>query len=360
MGLSTFCPPSFFGAAVKCGYFCVIIKHKTASIMFKSLPKFFFLWFCFAFAMQAQAQNVGINADNSTPHASAMLDVKSTDKGVLVPRMTAAQRALIASPATGLLVYQTDGTDGFYFYNGTAWVSLSGGSDNLGNHTATTTLDMNNNSISNAATVTAASAVIAGNTYPTNTGTNGQVLTTNGAGQLAWATSAAGGHGIQLLATTQGLVAQNLPSALSTVQPSVVRFSTACTECINPITEGLGNTYRGDTTFICGTAGYYEVSAQLTTGAPTAATSSSVTGAGYPVPVLEINNNVSNRIFGTGINSNAAWLHGTLGAKGRGSLHTILYLNVGDEIKIKGQNGTTSTSVNLHTHLSCRWIVRKL
>ena len=39
--------------------------------------------------------------------------------------MTAQQRGLIGSPATGLMVYQTDGTAGFYFYNGTAWTSLS-------------------------------------------------------------------------------------------------------------------------------------------------------------------------------------------------------------------------------------------
>lgn len=307
------------------------------------------------------AQNVGINSDNSTPAPSAMLDVKSTEKGMLIPRMTEAQRNLIASPATGLLVYQIDGTDGFYFYNGTAWTSLSGGSsDNLGNHTATTNLNMSGNSISNVATITAASATISGNSYPSNTGSNGQVLTTDGAGQLSWQTSAAGGHGIQLLATTEGLAVQNLPSALSTTNPSVVRFSTVCTNCINPSTAGLGNTYRGDTTFVCGTAGYYEVSAQLTTGGANAATSSAVTGVAYPVPVLEINNNLANRIFGTGVSSRDAWQEGTRGAKGRGSLHTILYLNVGDEIKIKGQNGTTSTSVNLHTHLSCRWVVRKL
>jgi hypothetical protein len=40
--------------------------------------------------------------------------------------MTEAQRNLITTPATGLMIYQTDGTAGFYFYNGTAWTSLSG------------------------------------------------------------------------------------------------------------------------------------------------------------------------------------------------------------------------------------------
>lgn len=302
---------------------------------------------------------VAINTDNSNPDPSAALDVKSTTQGMLIPRMTAAQRGLIASPAQGLLVYQTDGTQGFYFFN-SGWTLLGG--DNLGNHTATTTLNMNNQNISNASGITATNASLGGNAYPTTTGSNGQVLSTNGSGVLSWQTPAgsSSGHGIQLLATTQGIAAQNLPAALSTVQPSVVRFSTSCANCINPSTEGLGNTYRGDTTFVCGTAGYYEVSAQLTIGTPTAATSSSLTGAAYPVPVLEINNNVSNRIFGVGVNSNTAWMEGTIGAKGRGMLHTILYLNVGDEIKIKGQNGTTSTNATLHAHLSCRWIVRKL
>ncbi|MBP7346387.1 MAG: tail fiber domain-containing protein [Sediminibacterium sp.] len=74
--------------------------------------------------MKAQ-NNVGVNT--TTPHASAALDVTSTDKGMLAPRMTAAQKTAIASPATGLLVFQTDGTPGFYYYNGTAWVALSGG-----------------------------------------------------------------------------------------------------------------------------------------------------------------------------------------------------------------------------------------
>jgi Tol biopolymer transport system component len=44
---------------------------------------------------------------------------------VLVPRMTQQQRTLISTPAAGLLVYQTDGTHGFWFYNGTQWQSLN-------------------------------------------------------------------------------------------------------------------------------------------------------------------------------------------------------------------------------------------
>jgi hypothetical protein len=75
--------------------------------------------------IQSYAQNVGINDDGSTPDNSAMLDVKSTNKGLLIPRLTEAQRTAIAGPATGLLVYQNDGTEGFYFYDGSAWTNLS-------------------------------------------------------------------------------------------------------------------------------------------------------------------------------------------------------------------------------------------
>ncbi len=76
----------------------------------------------------AFAQNVGINSDGTAPDASAMLDVKSTTKGFLAPRMTAAQRGEITSPAAGLLVYQTDATAGYYYYNGSSWTQLGAAS----------------------------------------------------------------------------------------------------------------------------------------------------------------------------------------------------------------------------------------
>lgn len=73
----------------------------------------------------AICQSVAINADGSNPDTSAILDIKSTVKGLLIPRMTTAQKTAIITPAIGLMVYQTDGTKGFYYYTGTTWYFLN-------------------------------------------------------------------------------------------------------------------------------------------------------------------------------------------------------------------------------------------
>jgi hypothetical protein len=70
----------------------------------------------------AFSQALGLN--NSTPNVSSIFDAVSTSKGVLLPRMTTAQRDAIATPATGLIVYVTDKTTGFSYYDGTKWVRL--------------------------------------------------------------------------------------------------------------------------------------------------------------------------------------------------------------------------------------------
>ena len=76
------------------------------------------------FASTANAQ-VGVGVPAGDIHPSAELEVKSTTKGFLPPRMTYAERNSIAAPATGLLIYQTDAVAnnpaGLYFYDGTAW-----------------------------------------------------------------------------------------------------------------------------------------------------------------------------------------------------------------------------------------------
>lgn len=63
------------------------------------------------------------DAGAGTPAASAMLDLVSTTKGLLTPRMTTVQRDLIGSPATSLLIYNTT-TSQFEHWNGAAWVSV--------------------------------------------------------------------------------------------------------------------------------------------------------------------------------------------------------------------------------------------
>ena len=61
---------------------------------------------------------IGTTSDDN----SALLNVSSTTKGFLPPRMTKTQRDAISSPATGLVVYQTDNTPGLRCYNGTNWM----------------------------------------------------------------------------------------------------------------------------------------------------------------------------------------------------------------------------------------------
>ncbi len=73
------------------------------------------------------AQSVGISGSSITPHASSILEIVSTAKGLLIPRMTTAERNAINSGtfATGLMIYNTD-TKQFNSYNGTAWINLNG------------------------------------------------------------------------------------------------------------------------------------------------------------------------------------------------------------------------------------------
>ena len=63
---------------------------------------------------------VGINTDNSTPDPSAMLDVKSTSRGFLPPRMTAVEMNAIVTPSQGLLVYNTT-VNSLFWFNGVTW-----------------------------------------------------------------------------------------------------------------------------------------------------------------------------------------------------------------------------------------------
>ncbi len=67
-----------------------------------------------------------IGIGTASPDNSSILEVKSTTKGILLPRMLAAQRLAIASPAEGLTVYQTDGVSGYYVKTAAGWILLGG------------------------------------------------------------------------------------------------------------------------------------------------------------------------------------------------------------------------------------------
>jgi hypothetical protein len=79
----------------------------------------------------------------TTPDVSAKLDITSTNKGFLVPRMTNVQRSAITSPANGLMVYQTDGVIGFYVNTGTSttpvWLRVNTDWTKTGNDISFTT-----------------------------------------------------------------------------------------------------------------------------------------------------------------------------------------------------------------------------
>src|SRR3989339_497225 len=76
------------------------------------------------FSVELFSQNVAVTDDDSyTANSSAILDVKSNTKGLLIPRLTTVQREAINPAAIGLLVFDTD-KNSFYYYDGAEWLAL--------------------------------------------------------------------------------------------------------------------------------------------------------------------------------------------------------------------------------------------
>jgi hypothetical protein len=97
------------------------------------------LLFALLFATTLTQAQIGIGTN--TPNASSQLDISSTSRGLLPPRMTAAQRNAISTPAAGLIVWCNDcGSKGeIQIYDGTEWVNLIGGTRQMSFTSATTT-----------------------------------------------------------------------------------------------------------------------------------------------------------------------------------------------------------------------------
>ena len=100
---------------------------QTASNVTGGTPNYIALWNgatqLSSSVMYQSGSSIGVNT--TIPDDSAKLQIDSTTQGFLLPRMTSAQRTSIASPALGLIVYQTDGVEGLYVYINSGWKAIT-------------------------------------------------------------------------------------------------------------------------------------------------------------------------------------------------------------------------------------------
>lgn len=276
------------------------------------------------FALNTNAQSVAINNDGTTAHASAILDLKSTNQGVLVPRMTASQRGLIASPATGLMVYQTDAPAGFYFYNGTSWTTLNGTNGSNGTN---------------------------GQGVPTG-GTTGQVLSKINATDFntQWVSPTGGGATLDLLATNTSSTAV-FALAQGTNTGDIVTYNNVVT------TPTLGSYNTTTNTYTVGVTGLYMI--QAVTRSNDAASASQTVGQFLFVDVNGVGLSSPNTIITDYPNPFGANM--PAGARGRGFTSVTLFLTAGQSVRVLGLSANSTTAMQpLKTDGSCKFMVVKL
>ncbi len=127
--------------------------------------------------------NAQLGIGTNAPNSSAMLDVSTTNKGLLIPRMTNAQKIAISNPATGLTVYCTDCENGglINIFNGTNWVKLDGNASNTPAITTTSISAITTTSATSGGTINSIGGSnvtargVCWNTSPNPTTTNSKV-----------------------------------------------------------------------------------------------------------------------------------------------------------------------------------------
>lgn len=97
--------------------------------MKKPFNNIYVIAFTFVFFLHTSPLIAQLGVGTLTPNASSQLDVTATNKGILIPRVTFANRP--ASPVEGLMIYQTDNTPGFYYYDGDVWQKMASSSEIL-------------------------------------------------------------------------------------------------------------------------------------------------------------------------------------------------------------------------------------
>ena len=204
---------------------------------------------------KAAAQGMAVNTSGSSANASSMLDVSSTTKGLLIPRLTTAQMNAITSPALGLMVFNTT-ANLFYYFDGSVWSAVGGGpagGDLTGTYPNPTVANgaITNAKVSNTAAIAYSKLNLTGSISPSvdlaATGTPSS--STYLRGDNTWAT-VSGGSG-----TVTSVSAGNL-SPLFTSAVSNATTTPAITHSLN---SAAGFTVFTNSTNAIGTPGYGKV-----------------------------------------------------------------------------------------------------
>jgi hypothetical protein len=105
---------------------------------------YFFSFILLLLISETSSSQVAINSNGAPANSSAMLDITSTNKGILIPRV--ADTSSVSTPAVGLLIYRTNLPQGFYYYNGQKWQKIGvEGSSGSGSSGATNYVDLTTN-----------------------------------------------------------------------------------------------------------------------------------------------------------------------------------------------------------------------
>jgi hypothetical protein len=198
-----------------------------------------FNFYLLPFTCSAQ---IAVNSTGANPDGSAGLDVSFTDKGVLIPRLTLAQRGAIASPATSLLIYQTDNTPGYYYYDGSAWQLL-------GRYVAGSGISIVGNVISNTAPSSGGTVTSVTGTLPiaVATGTTTPVISITGlstlgaANQVPGVNASATGWEYKTLTSGAGISITNAAGSITLTNTAPSSGGT-----VTSITQGTGMSFSSN------------------------------------------------------------------------------------------------------------------
>lgn len=208
-----------------------------------------------AFGLVFLSGNAQTGIGTTTPNASAKLEVYSMDKGFLLPRMTSMQRSSIASPANGLLVYQTDGDAGFYVNIGTPLSKIW------------TRINMDWTKTGNDISYTGGNVITGGNL------TGGNVATSTLSGFAANFNTISAGTSYTLVATDNGKILNiNVAAAFTLTVPSGLPVGFNCTVVQygeGQITLTASGTTLKNRNFFTKSAGQYSIITIINMGTET-------------------------------------------------------------------------------------------